>query len=138
MEWAIETRYPGVAARATRRALFLKEYDEALEAALIWAEVEPEDVAARRHAMDLLIRAGKLELAVGHMGAVKLLTGMASFDVFAYRASDLAPKHRAAVLAAITEMLDRYPEDEELLFSMEVLAEQSGQLHEALDVPEEL
>jgi tetratricopeptide (TPR) repeat protein len=135
---AIETRDPGVAARATRLALFLKEYDEALEAALIWAEVEPENVAARRHAMDLLIRADKLELAIGHMGAVKLLTGMASFDVFAYRASDLAPKQRADVLAAITEMLDRYPEDEELLFSRAVLLEHSGQLPEALAVAEEL
>ena len=135
---AAETRDPGVAARATRLALYLKKYGEALETALIWAEVEPENVTARRHALDLLLRAGKLELALGQMEAIKLLTGTASFDVFAYRAADLAPKKRAAVLAAITEMLNRHPGDEQLMFSRAVLLEQSGQLPEALSIAEEL
>jgi tetratricopeptide (TPR) repeat protein len=134
----VETRDPGVAARATRLALYLKKYAEALETALIWAEVDPENIAARRHAVDLLLRAGKLEPAIGHMEAVKQLGGKASFDVFAYRAVDLAPKQRAAVLAAITEMLDRHPGDEQLLFSRAVLLEHSGQLPEALAIAEEL
>jgi len=134
----IETRDPGVAARATRLALYLKKYPEALETALIWAEVDPENVSARRHAMDLLLSADNLEAAIGHMEAVKQLGGKASFDVFAYRAAGLAPKQREAVLAAITEMLDRYPEDEQLLFSKAVLLEQSGQLPEALVIAEEL
>jgi tetratricopeptide (TPR) repeat protein len=134
----VETRDPGVAARATGLALYLKKYAEALETALIWAEVDPENVTARRHAVDLLLRAGKLEPAIGHMEAVKQLGGKASFDVFAYRAVDLAPKQRAAVLAAITEMLDRHPGDEQLLFSRAVLLEQSDQLPEALAITEEL
>ena len=135
---AAETRDPGVAARATRLALYLKKFDEALETALIWAEVEPENIAARRHALDLLLLAGKLELALEHMEAVKLMTGIASFDVFAYRAAELAPTQRAAVLAVITEMLDRYPGDEQLLFSRAVLLEHSDQLPAALAVAEEL
>ena len=138
----VKTRDPGVAARATRLALYLKKYDEALETALIWAEVEPENVAARRNAMDLLLRAGELELALGHMEAVKRLGGMASFDVFAYLAADLAadlaPKQRAAVLAAITDMLERDAGNEQLLFSKAVLLEHSGQLPEALAIAEEL
>jgi tetratricopeptide (TPR) repeat protein len=138
MAAVIETRDPGVAARATRLALYLKKYPEALETALIWAEVDPENVSARRHAMDLLLRADELEAAIGHMEAVKQLGGKASFDVFAYRAAGLAPKQREAVLAAITEMLERYPEDEQLLFSKAVLLEQSGRLPEALVIAEEL
>jgi len=134
----VETRDPGVAARATRLALYLKKYAVALETTLIWAEVDPENVDARRHAVDLLLRAGKLEPAIGHMEAVKQLGGKASFDVFAYRAADLAPKQRAAVLAAITEMLDRHPGDEQLLFSRAVLLEHSDQLPEALAIAEEL
>jgi tetratricopeptide (TPR) repeat protein len=134
----IKTRDPGVAARATRLALYLKKYEEALKTAIIWAVVEPENVSARRNALDLLLRAGKLEQAIGHMEAVKELTGMASFDVFAYRAAELAPKERAAVLAAITEVLERYPGDEQLLFSRAMLLKQSGQLRKALAVAEEL
>lgn len=134
----VETRDPGVAARGTRLALYLKKYEQALEMALIWAEAEPENVAAHRNAVDLLLRAGQLEQAVGHMETVKQLGGMTSFDVFAYRAADLAPKQRTAVLAAIIELLDRHPGDEQLLFSKAVLLEQSDQLPEALAVTEEL
>ena len=132
----VETRDPGVAARATMLALHLKKYGEALEAALIWVEVEPENVVASRHAVDLLLRAGKLDIAIGHMETVKLLGGMTSFDVLAYRAADLAPKQREAVLASITKMLDRHPEDEQLFFARAVLLEQSGQLPEALVLTE--
>ena len=112
LDAAVETRDPGVAARGTRLGLYLKKYDEALEMALIWAEVEPDNVAAHRNAVDLLLRAGRLEPAIGHMEAVKQLGGTTSFDVFAYRAADLAPKQRTAVLGAITELLDRHPGDE--------------------------
>lgn len=138
MDAVVETRDPGVAARATRLALYLKKYGEALETALIWAEVDPENVNAHRHAVDLLLRAGELEPAIGHMEAVKQLGGMASFDIFAYRAAGLAPEQRAPVLSAITEMLARHPGDEQLLFSRAVLLEQSGQLPEALSIAEEL
>ena len=138
MDAVVETRDPGVAARATRLALYLKKYEEALETVLIWAEVEPENLAARRHAVDLLLRAGELEPAIGHMEAVKQLGGMASFDEFAYRAAGMEPTQRAAVLAAITEMLGRHPGDEQLLFSRAVLLEQSGQLPKALAIAEEL
>jgi tetratricopeptide (TPR) repeat protein len=48
------------------------------------------------------------------------------------------PKQRTAVLGAITELLNRHPGDEQLLFSRAVLLEQSGQLAEALAVTEEL
>ena len=138
LDAVVETRDPGVAARGTRLGLYLKKYDEALEMALIWAEVEPDNVAAHRNAVDLLLRAGRLEPAIGHMETVKQLGGTTSFDVFAYRTADLAPKQRTAVLGAITELLDRHPGDEQLLFSRAVLLEQSGQLAEALAVTEEL
>jgi tetratricopeptide (TPR) repeat protein len=135
---AVATRDPGVAARATRLALYIKKYDKALETALIWAEVEPENVDARRQTVGLLLQMGKLELAIGHMEAIKQLGGIASFDVFARRAPDLAPKQRTAVLAAITEILDRRPDDAELLFSRAALLEHSGQLPEALAIAEKL
>ncbi|MGV0034415.1 MAG: tetratricopeptide repeat protein [Candidatus Azotimanducaceae bacterium WSBS_2022_MAG_OTU7] len=138
MNAVVETRDPGVAARATRLALYLKKYEQGLVTALIWAEVDPENVDARRHAVDLLFRAGELELAIGHMEAVKQLGGMANFDVFAYRAAGLAPEQQATVLAAITEMLDRYPGDEQLLFSRAVLLQLNGQLPGALAIAEEL
>ena len=49
------TRDPGVAARATRMALYLKDDPAALRMVDIWAAVEPDNLTAHRHAVDLLL-----------------------------------------------------------------------------------
>jgi len=135
---AFETRDPGVAARATRLALYLKNHDVALKAVEIWAEREPDSLDARRHAVDLLLRAGRLEQAIAHMEAVKNLGGMARFDVFAYRAAKLEPAERVSLLAAVAEMNERHPGDEQLIFSRAILLEQEGRHEESLALVEQV
>lgn len=138
VEMAQQTRDAGVAARATRLASYLKQEPEALEAAQIWAEEEPLSLEAHRHAAELLVRAGNLEQAILHMEAVKNLGGLANFDVFAYRAANLDDEGRAALLTAITRMLDRYPNDEQLLFAKAVLLEQKGDMEGSLGIANQL
>lgn len=135
---AAESKDPGVAARATRLATYLKKNPEALQSALIWAEVEPDSLDAHRHAADQLMKIGDLEGAIYHMEAVKRLGGLANFDVFAYRAANLDDDSRLSLLDAISRMLEDYPDDEQLKFSKAVLLEQSGQLEEALTMADEL
>ncbi|MDA0977244.1 MAG: tetratricopeptide repeat protein [Proteobacteria bacterium] len=138
MEAAELTRDPGVAARATRLALYMKKEAEALQAARIWVEGEPRSLEAHRHVADLLLRAGQLDEAVLHMETIKNLGGLAKFDLFAYRAASLSPEDRASLLSVITSMLDRHPGDEQLIFSRAVLLEQSGLYEESLALTEEL
>lgn len=133
-----ETRDPGVAARATRLAIYLKRDDAALETALIWAEQDPHDIDAHRHAADLLLRSDRLEEAIWHMEAIKNLGGLAKFDVFAYRSASLSPEQRDSLLEAVSEMLNRHPGDEQLMFSKAVLLEQSGNFTESLELTEAL
>ena len=134
VEVTIQSRDPGVAARATRLASYLKRYPEALQVSQIWAEEDPDNLDAHRHAAEQLMRIGDLEKAIVHMEAVKRLGGFANFDVFAYRAANLDDDSRAVLLDAISRMLEDYVQDEQLLFSKAVLLEQSGQLEEALAV----
>lgn len=129
---ADESRDPGVAERATRLAFFLKKQAETLQAAQIWAEVEPDSLDAHRHAADQLMKIGDLEGAIYHMEALKRLGGLANFDVIAYRAANLDDESRISLLKAISRMLEDYPGDEQLMFSKAVLLEQSGKLEEAL------
>ena len=129
---AEKTRDPGVAARATRLALYMKQNDAALRTVAIWAEQDPDNIDAHRHAADLLLRADRLEEAIGHMEAVKNLGGLAKFDVFAYRAANLDETQQKSLLKAISKMLERYPDDVELMFSRAVLLEQDGQFEQAL------
>lgn len=134
----LDTRDPGVAARATRLALYLKQDDTARQTAAIWAESDPLNIEAHRHAADLYVRAGMLEEAMGHMEAVKNLGGLAKFDVFAYRSAGLESAERESLLTAISEMLLRHPDDEQLVFSKAVLLERSGRLDEALALTDQL
>lgn len=132
IEMAEETRDAGVAARATRLASYLKRQDVALRSATLWAEVEPDNIEAHRHSAELLMRAGELEKAVLHMEAVKNLGGLANFDVFAYRAANLDDAQREGLLTAMSRLLERYPGDEQLMFSKAVLLEQKGDMAQAL------
>ena len=134
IEMAEETRDAGVAARATRLANYLKRQDLALRSAQLWAEVEPDNLEAHRHSAELLLRSGDLENAILHMEAVKNLGGLANFDVFAYRAANLDDAGREALLRAMSRMLERYPGDEQLMFSKAVLLEQKGEMEEALEL----
>jgi tetratricopeptide (TPR) repeat protein len=138
VKMAQETRDAGVAARATRLASYLKQEQIALETAQIWAEAEPESLEAHRHAAELLVRAGQLEQAILHMEAVKNLGGLANFDVFAYRAANLDDAGRAALLTAVTRMLERYPDDEQLMFAKAVLLEQKGDMEGTLELADRL
>lgn len=138
VESAIETRDPGVAARATRLAAYLKRHDAALQTAQIWAAEDPEDIDAHRHAADQLMRVGDLEGAVHHLEAVKRLGGMANFPMFAYQAANLDNESRDRLLAVISEMLEEFPDDEQLMFSKAVLLEQNGRLDEALALADRL
>lgn len=135
---AESTRDPGVAARATRLALYLKQDDAALKTARIWAEADPESIEAHRHAADLLLRSGELEAAILHMEQVKNLGGLAKFEVFAYRAGSMSAEQQASMLQVVAEMLERHPGDEQLLFSKAVLLETTGQHEEALALTTEL
>lgn len=138
VKMAQETRDAGVAARATRLASYLKQEQIALETAQIWADAEPESLEAHRHAAELLVRAGQLEQAIFHMEAVKNLGGLANFDVFAYRAANLDDAGRAALLTAVTRMLERYPDDEQLMFAKAVLLEQKGDMEGTLELANRL
>lgn len=133
-----ETLDPGVAARATRLALYMKNDPAALQAVAVWTEQDPEDIDAHRHAADLLLRAGRFDEAIEHMEQIKNLGGLAKFDVFAYRAANMQPAQRRSLLQAMDEMLSRHPGDEQLLFSRAVLLEQEGLLEQALSVANEL
>ncbi|MEX1237235.1 MAG: tetratricopeptide repeat protein, partial [Pseudomonadales bacterium] len=109
-----------------------------MQTAKIWAEEDPDDIDAHRHAADQLMKTGDLEGAVYHLEAVKRLGGLADFPMFAYRAANLDDQSRDALLEVMTRMLEEFPDDEQLMFSKAVLLEQSGRLTEALELADQM
>jgi len=135
---AEQTEDPGVAARAARMALYLKDDKVALRAVKIWAQTEPDNLSAHRQAVELLLRAGSLEEAIVHMEQVKNLGGSARFEIFAYQAANLPKDKRLALLAAIEEISARHSEDGRLKFSKAILVQQEGRHAEALQIANEI
>jgi tetratricopeptide (TPR) repeat protein len=132
------SRDPGVAARTTSLAAYLRKNSAALAAAQIWASEDPDNLNAHRTAADLLMRVGDLEAAIVHLEEVKRLGGLANFGRFAFQAANLNEESRTALLEGVSRMLQDYPDDEQLKFSKAVLLEQNGDLEEALLIADEL
>lgn len=135
---AEESHDPGVAARTTRLATYLKHDHIALEAAKIWVQVDPKDVDAHRYAADLLMQAGDIKGVVRQLEAIKHLGGDADFPMFAYRAASLTKDDRDTMIDGLDKLIKQFPDDHELMFSKAVLLEQNGQLHEALEVTNQM
>ncbi len=135
---AEQTFDAGVASRATRMALYLKDDEAALRAVKIWTQTEPNNLEAHRHAVDLLVQADRHEEAVLHMEKVKNLGGSARFDVFAYRAAGLPKDKRLALLAVLEEMSVRYPKDNRIKFSKAILMQEVGRHAGALQIADEI
>ncbi|WP_455198843.1 tetratricopeptide repeat protein [Kaarinaea lacus] len=63
---AVESRDPNVAARAVRIALFAQALEQALEAAKIWVDVEPDNPDAHKALAPLLLAFGRAPEAITH------------------------------------------------------------------------
>ena len=73
LDMANTTRDPRIAQRATEIALFSRQPEAALQAAKVWAEVDPDSTQARQALVALLINSRKLEESRPHIE--KLLSG---------------------------------------------------------------
>ena len=67
---ARETGDAGVAARATKLAVFVRADEEALEAARLWSVADSSSVEARQVLASLLIRTGDIDGAVEHLETI--------------------------------------------------------------------
>lgn len=74
LEAAKWTRDPKVAERATQIALFNKQQEKALEAALLWIERDPESISARKLAVILDVKQGNYKRGIGQLEFLESLS----------------------------------------------------------------
>lgn len=122
-----------VAERATQIALYLKNTEKALEAASLWVERDPKNVAARRIAAMLLLKAGKLDKAGEQL---KVLLSLQDADLentlielVKWLDSELP---RDEGLKAMQHLAGQFPNVAELHFAYALLASDKGEHQLAL------
>lgn len=129
---AQSTRDPGVAAQATRLALFGRKASESLTAAELWYEVEPDNEKAAAIYADLLAQSSKPLEAIEVMESQLTLNRQSNFGVLAQTSYPVDKKLLTEVLNRLQPLIQQYPNNVDLLFTHAVLLQENDQHQEAL------
>ncbi|KGE05250.1 tetratricopeptide repeat protein [Pseudohaliea rubra] len=119
-------RDPAISAHATRLAQYLQREDAALEAASLWAELDPASSEARDTLATLLIRQGRTPEAAAQLAAVARLEGDARFPALLNRFEELPPAEQAALDETVTGLLPEFPESVPLHLAAALIAAERG------------
>ncbi|MBT6790971.1 MAG: hypothetical protein HOA39_00945, partial [Gammaproteobacteria bacterium] len=131
---AEKTLDPGVAARVTRLAAYMKADDKLYQAASLWVQADPESLEAHQFLADQLVKRALYVDAFETMKSIDRLGGEAQFDYFAYRVGRMTTQDQEALLAGLNEMLAVNPSEPQILFSKAALLEALGEAQAALDI----
>ena len=123
---AINTQDPGISERAFRIAEYLGADQAALDTALIWAKNDPDDLEAQRAAAVQLARAGRYDDSMGYMEKVLQGKGDTHFDFLALSAAETDPDTRNGLMKSFDRLLQRHPNNSQLIFGKALLLQQDG------------
>ena len=135
---AEKTLDPGVAARVTRLAAYMKADDKLYQAAALWAQADPESLEAHQFLADQLVKRALYVDALETMQTIDRLGGEAQFDYFAYRVGRMTQEDRQALLLGLNDMLTVNPNEPQILFSKAALLEALGDGPAALETADTL
>lgn len=134
---AINTQDPGISERAFRIAEYLGADQPALDTALIWAKNAPQDLEAQRAAAVQLARAGRYDDSMTYMEKVLLGKGDTHFDFLALSAADTDQETRDGLTKSFDRLLERHPNNGQLIFGKALLLQQDGDTQGALTLLED-
>ena len=128
---------PAVAERATRIALFGRDYPRALEAARYWEALDPQSLDARQIIAVLYARFGEIDLAVQYFETIIMATQSAhngGYGLVATLLSQDVPKNNA--LEVMAQLTKRAPDDFRAKYAYASLANTFAVYGAALDAAE--
>lgn len=137
LEQAVVTRDAGIIERAMEISEFLGAHRHALDMALLWVEVTPDNPAALRSAALQLARAGQHDHAMQIMQQVLLLEDDTHFDLLALAAMQSDSATRQGLLENLLDLLQQHPGNPQLSFAAALLLQEEQRSEEALALLEE-
>lgn len=133
MTQAPQLRDSGVSAHTSRLAQYLKNDEAAVEATLLWVELEPENLEARLTLANLLAKQGKGAAALPHMAVILRAGGVANFTALATDFNLLNSTAQGELLAAVDQLQREFPDNSQLLICKALMLEALGQQERALE-----
>lgn len=134
LEQAVVTRDAGIVERAMEISEFLGAHQQALDMALLWVEVDPDNPDALRAAALQLARAGEHDDAMQIMQQVLELEDDTHFDLLALAALQTDSETRQGLLETLLDLLQRHPDNPQLSFGAALLLHEAQRSEEALEL----
>lgn len=131
LEQAPVLRDPGVSAHTTRLAQYLQKDMAALEAALLWAELEPDNAEANNTAAGLLVRQNRTTEAVPYLVAVERSAGNANFPVLVSNYTGLSLEEQQTLGDELLALSGEFPDSINLLLAQALVLTEDGKPNKA-------
>jgi len=115
------TRSPQVAARAVQIAMYAKDYQKAMQAAEVWLDVEPGNLAARKLVAGLQLKQGDLSQAIDNYIYV-LSSPEVDFEKSVMQIADSITANSSDPYPVIEALIARFPGTAELPFAYALIS----------------
>ncbi len=135
LKQAHQTRDAGVAQRAYQIAVYVGARQAALDAAMLWLELQPDNLDALRGSTLELIYAGRLEQAYTQMQKQLQMGEKPAFDMLA---SAVGRDQAQDFTRRFAELTKQYPDIRELKLGHAILLHQGGEYASAMALADQL
>jgi tetratricopeptide (TPR) repeat protein len=132
LEQAEILRDSGISAHTTRLAQFMQREKAATTSALLWVELDPDNLEARLTLASLLARQGRSLEALPHMEFIVRAGGNPNFTALARGFEDLDPPLQLSLFNTIQGLLVDYPDNTQLRICKVLMLEELGKTERAL------
>ena len=117
LKQAHKSRDPAVTARATRIARYLGAHQAALDSAMLWMEIEPDNLEAKEIAATELIRFGQMDRAINLLEELLAANAQVNFEFLLRGLQGADADRRAHVLNRLNKLIETHPENAQLWFT---------------------
>ncbi|MDX1693289.1 MAG: tetratricopeptide repeat protein [Ketobacteraceae bacterium] len=117
LKQAHKTRDPVVTARATRIARYLGAHQAALDSAMLWMEIEPDNLEAKEVAATELIRFGQMDRAINLLEELLAANAEVNFEFLLRGLQGADEDRRAHVLNRLNKLIETHPDNAQLWFT---------------------
>lgn len=131
-------RDPGVSAHTTHLAQYLAREQEALDAAQLWVELEPDNLEANSTLAILLIRQGRNVQALPHFALLARAGEEINFPTVVNDFEQLSPAEQAELSEGVERLAREMPDNTQVLLTRAMIQAEARQFDAALATLQQL
>ncbi|WP_217994955.1 tetratricopeptide repeat protein [Methylogaea oryzae] len=118
-----------LAERATQIALYAKQTDKALDAANLWLERDPENLAARKIVAMLLLKSGRQDEALNQLGVILQRADADAENTLVELVRLIGQElSKADAMRLMEQLAERFPQRAEVHYAYSLLAMEQGEV----------